>query len=215
MSLQSSVGGMQTKACPLFPILKWPQGNCLISNSGKVPEGRELYFYNLSIRSVTCLQHVVALIFFSRATEVFASCQDTSGGSASCQALPPQSHSLCIQECVHVCLGTCCSREATPKVGWRGRIWKTGTAVCRKTCLPSHMWDGRPNKGADVLFLELTCGKFSLLWLEPTGRGAVNRFTVSSVTNYKFPKQQNCSFKSLHASYCQTKTQIYTAFTMM
>lgn len=121
---------MQTKAGNSLPH-SCLQGNCPISNFGKVPEGRELWCHYLSIRSVTCLQHVVALLFFppSPLIVLLNSCQDKSGERlAGCQAPHPQSHSLCTQECVYVRLGTCCSREAPPKVRLRGRIWKT--ALC-------------------------------------------------------------------------------------
>lgn len=39
---------MQTKAFPLFPIATWPRGNCLISNFGQLPEGRESRVYKIS-----------------------------------------------------------------------------------------------------------------------------------------------------------------------
>lgn len=53
---------MECKQKPaVFPTR--PRGNCLISNFGKVPEGRERSFRNLCTRWVTCLQHVVAPLF--------------------------------------------------------------------------------------------------------------------------------------------------------
>lgn len=158
MSLQSSVGGMQTKACPLFPILKWPQGNCLISNSGKVPEGRELYFYNLSIRSVTCLQHVVALIFFfscNRSVCLLSGHVRGIGrlpGAASTEPLPlhtgmcacmpghvlqPRGHSQGRLERENLKNRNCCVQEnVSPEPHVRRKTKQRG----RCAILRAHMW---------------------------------------------------------------------------
>lgn len=124
---------MQTKACPFFPIATWPLGNCLSSNFGSVPAERELCFYNLlHITLVTCLQHVMGLIF-PPATQLLTSCQSTSG----CQALPPQSipqHAgMCVCVCGHVLLQRGYSQ------GWLEREnSKKQELVCVQENLCSH-----------------------------------------------------------------------------
>lgn len=161
---------MQTKAFPLFPIATWPRGNCLISNFGQLPEGRESRVYKIS--------HV----FTAHGGSDFFSPSSSSCSSAvrspvrTCRAArhkaTPSTHT---QECVHVCVGTCCSGEATPKQGQLEREnLKNRNCRVKENLLPRHMQQRRPNKPADGLNLEFKCAELSLLWLNPSHRGPLS-----------------------------------------
>lgn len=123
------------KSCPLFPT--YPEGNCLISNFGKAPGGRELCSHS----SITCSQHV-----HLPAVVLFHSCQDKL-------ALLPQ-HVASAHRNVHVCVleraKARVAAEATPKVRLRGNIWKTGS---------SFLATRRRIQTKQQLGFEFKCGK--------------------------------------------------------
>lgn len=135
---------MQTKACPPFPIPTWPLGNCLISNFVKAPEGRELCYYKLAIRSSRV---------YSTWWLIFSTVNLLSGhvrATAGCQALPPLKTLPSAYRNVpeHVL-----QPRDHSQGGLEGeRIWKNRNCpACRKTCVPATC--RRTNQTESVQFL--------------------------------------------------------------
>lgn len=156
---------MQTKAFPLFPIATWPWGNCLISNFGQLPEGRESCFYKISH---VFTAHGGSDFFPPPPAAVLLGVLSGRVGPPATKPLPPSPHT---QECVHVCVGTCCSGEAEQ----RGRVEREN--LKNRNCpvkSPRHMQQRRPNKPADGLYLEFKCAELSLLWLNPSHQGTLS-----------------------------------------
>lgn len=143
---------MQTKSRP--PFLSWPLGNCLISNFGKGPEGRESCFLQPL--------HQISHVFTARG----GSCQVRTRYReplATRRRLHKAAPSLCIQECVYICMYSraraAAAERPLPRSAREGEFEKTGTAVCA-VCL-RHAAEKTKQNITDVLFLEFRSGKSS------------------------------------------------------